>query len=34
LKNSGAGGTGEPLVERTYPVRVPFGQRQRELHDK
>jgi hypothetical protein len=27
--------TGEPLVERTYyPVRVPFGQRQRELHEK
>jgi hypothetical protein len=27
--------TGEPLVERTYcPVRVPFGQRQREPHEK
>ena len=27
--------TGEPLVERTYyPVRVPFGQRQRELHER
>jgi hypothetical protein len=27
--------TGEPLVERTYhPVRVPFGQCQRELHER
>jgi SNF2 family DNA or RNA helicase len=27
--------TGEPLVERTYyPIRAPFGERQRELHER
>ena len=27
--------TGEPLVERAYyPIRVPFGERQRELHER